>query len=129
MTTTRRFFFVGPLFMTQGGIDAELRHHRQRAGKRANQSNRHQTFNFIFDAFAYWKRYGGCLTRVVVIETDGIERTECYHIAGTEPEYVHPCIRVRRSVLPQVSFSFKNQNPRPHNFERDYASRVRYQIV
>jgi hypothetical protein len=28
-----------------------------------------------------------------------------------------------------VSFSFKNQDPRPHNFERDYASRVCYQIV
>jgi hypothetical protein len=28
-----------------------------------------------------------------------------------------------------VSFSFKNQDPRPHNFERDYVSRVRHQIV
>ena len=120
MTTTRRFFFVGPLFMTQGGIDAELRRHRQHVGKRAGQSRRHQTFSFISDAFAYWKRYGGCLTRVVIVETNGIERTECYHIAGAEPKYVHPCIRVPRSVLPQVSFSFKTQDPRPHNFERGW---------
>lgn len=117
MTTTRRFFFVGPLFMTQGGIDAELRRHRERVGERAGQSRRYQAFSFIFDAFAYWKRYGGCLTRVVIVETDGIERTECYHIAGAEPEYVHPCIRVRRSVLPQVSFSFENRGPRPRSFK------------